>query len=56
MRGGEELGAMSRSILLPFVAPFHQEAAIIGRLLAGYTTLELGLMNCGLCAMISMLY
>jgi hypothetical protein len=40
------LGAMSRSILLPFVTPFHQEAAIIGRLLAGYTTLEFGLMNC----------
>ena len=26
--------------------PFEKEGAIIGRLLAGYTTLELGLMNC----------
>jgi hypothetical protein len=36
---------MSRSILSPFLT-FYQEAAIIGRLLAGYTTLEVGLMNC----------
>jgi hypothetical protein len=36
---------MSRLILDPFVI-FLQEAAIIGRLLAGYTKLELGLMNC----------
>ena len=37
---------MARTILGAFVAPFHKEAAIIGRLLAGYTTLEVGLMNC----------
>jgi hypothetical protein len=36
---------MSRPILAPFPI-FHEEAAIIGRLLAGYTTLEVGLMNC----------
>jgi hypothetical protein len=36
---------MSRSILAPFLT-FHEEAAIIGRLLAGYTALEVGLMNC----------
>jgi hypothetical protein len=36
---------MSRLILPPFVT-FQQEAAIIGRLLAGYTALEVGLMNC----------
>jgi hypothetical protein len=36
---------MSRPILAPFLT-FHDEADIIGRLLAGYTTLEVGLMNC----------
>ena len=36
---------MSRSILSPFLT-FHQEAAVIGRLSAGYTTLEVGLMHC----------
>ena len=36
---------MSRPILGPFLT-FHEEASIIGRLLAGYTTLEVGLMNC----------
>jgi len=36
---------MPRSILSPFLT-FHQEAAIIGQLLAGYTTLEVGLMHC----------
>jgi hypothetical protein len=36
---------MSRSILAPFLT-FHEEASIIGRLLAGYTTLEVGLMHC----------
>ena len=36
---------MSRSILAPFLT-FHQEASIIGRLLAGYTNLEVGLMHC----------
>ncbi len=37
---------MSRTILGAFVTPFAKEAAIVGRLLAGYTTLEVGLMNC----------
>jgi hypothetical protein len=36
---------MSRPILAPFLT-FHKEAVIIGRLLAGYTTLEVGLMHC----------
>ena len=36
---------MSRTMLASFVK-FHEEAAIIGRLLGGYTTLELDLMNC----------
>src|SRR6266849_11095561 len=36
---------MSRSILPPFDT-FQAEAAIIGKLLAGYTTLEVGLMHC----------
>jgi len=36
---------MSRLILPPFVT-FHEESAIIGRLLAGYTALEVGLMHC----------
>jgi hypothetical protein len=36
---------MSRPILAPFLK-FHEEAAIIGRLLAGYTNLEVGLMHC----------
>jgi hypothetical protein len=35
----------SRPILSPFLK-FADEAAIIGRLSAGYTTLEVGLMNC----------
>jgi len=35
----------SRPILNPFLK-FPDEAAIIGRLSAGYTTLEVGLMNC----------
>jgi hypothetical protein len=35
----------SRSILSPFLK-FPDQAAIIGRLSAGYTTLEVGLMNC----------
>ena len=36
---------MSRSILAPFLA-FREKAAVIGRLSAGYTNLEVGLMNC----------
>jgi hypothetical protein len=36
---------MSRSILGPFLT-FHKGASIIGRLLAGYTNLEVGLMHC----------
>jgi hypothetical protein len=36
---------MSRSILAPFNT-FHAEADIIGKLLAGYSSLEVGLMNC----------
>jgi hypothetical protein len=36
---------MGRSILGPFLK-FPDEAAIIGRLSAGYTTLEIGLMHC----------
>jgi hypothetical protein len=36
---------MSRPILGPFLN-FSEEASIIGRLLAGYTNLEVGLMNC----------
>ena len=36
---------MSRPILWPFLR-FSEEGSIIGRLLAGYTTLEVGLMNC----------
>jgi hypothetical protein len=36
---------MVGSILNPFVK-FAQEGATIGRLLAGYSTLEIGLMNC----------
>jgi hypothetical protein len=36
---------MSRLILPPFLK-FDQEASIIGRLLAGYTNLEVTLMNC----------
>src|SRR6266851_9447017 len=36
---------MSQPILAPFLT-FHKEAVIIGRLLAGYTTLEVGLMHC----------
>jgi len=36
---------MSRSILGAF-DKFPSEAVIIGKLLAGYTTLEIGLMNC----------
>jgi hypothetical protein len=35
----------SRPILNPFLK-FPDEAAIIGRLSAGYTTLEVGLMSC----------
>jgi hypothetical protein len=35
---------MSRSILAPFLT-FREEAAVIGRLSAGYTNLEVGLMN-----------
>jgi hypothetical protein len=37
---------MARPILGPFVTPFAKEGAIVGRLLAGYTTLEVGLMHC----------
>ena len=36
---------MTRPILAPFLT-FRDEAAIIGRLLAGYTSLEVGLMHC----------
>src|SRR4051795_4185228 len=36
---------MRRRSLTPFLK-FHKEASIIGRLLAGYATLALGLMNC----------
>jgi methionyl-tRNA synthetase len=36
---------MNRSILPPFNA-FQPEAAIVGRLLAGYASLELGLLHC----------
>jgi hypothetical protein len=36
---------MGRSILAPFDT-FQAEAAIIGKVLAGYTTLEVGLMHC----------
>jgi hypothetical protein len=32
--------------ILPAFLTFHNEAAIIGRLLAGYAELEIGLMNC----------
>src|SRR5690242_15429696 len=39
------LDAMSRPILAPFLT-FPDEAAIIGCLLAGYTTLEVGLLHC----------
>jgi hypothetical protein len=38
--------AIPRTILSPFEKKFHKEAAIIGRLLAGYTNLEVGLMHC----------
>lgn len=37
---------MARTILLPFQSPFDKEGAIIGRLLAGYTNLEVGLLHC----------
>jgi hypothetical protein len=33
------------TILLPF-AKFHQEAAVIGQILAGYANLEIGMLNC----------
>jgi hypothetical protein len=36
---------VSKPILGPFLK-FHQEAAIIARILAGYTTLEVGMMHC----------
>ena len=36
---------MTRPILAPFLT-FRDEAAVIGRLLAGYTSLEVGLMHC----------
>ena len=36
---------MANSILRPF-QKFADEGATIGRLLAGYSTLEIGLMNC----------
>jgi hypothetical protein len=36
---------MTRSILMPFDT-FPAEAALVGKLLAGYSTLEVGLMNC----------
>jgi hypothetical protein len=42
---GSARPVMSRSILGPFVK-FRDEAAVIGRLSAGYTSLEVGLMNC----------
>jgi hypothetical protein len=37
---------MARPILGAFVHPFDKEATIVGRLLAGYTTLEVGLTSC----------
>jgi hypothetical protein len=36
---------MGKTILGAFVHPFDKEAAYLGRLLAGYTNLEVGLMN-----------
>ena len=37
---------MLRSILAPFKKKFSEEGATVGRLLAGYSNIEVGLMHC----------